>query len=186
LGYPLQININTKNIVPTSQLVSKYTGMFVQPNKAIVGANAFAHESGIHQHGIICERSTYEIINPEDVGWTGSAIVLGKHSGRHAIGFKLKSKGWQFDDEVLSQIFEKFRTEIKDVLKKIEDEYLEGILIDLFLEKEYRYHLISSQVISVYSGSLKPIAQVEIEDKREGKKFQLGLGLVLLTQLIKQ
>ena len=177
LGYPLQININTKNIVPTSQLVSKYTGMFVQPNKAIVGANAFAHESGIHQHGIICERSTYEIINPEDVGWTGSAIVLGKHSGRHAIGFKLKSKGWQFDDEVLSQIFEKFRTEIKDVLKKIEDEYLEGILIDLFLEKEYRYHLISSQVISVYSGSLKPIAQVEIEDKREGKKVSIGLGV---------
>lgn len=177
LGYSLQININTKNIVPTSQLVSKYTGMFVQPNKAVVGANAFAHESGIHQHGIICERSTYEIINPEDVGWTGSAIVLGKHSGRHAIGFKLRSKGWQFDDEVLSKIFEKFRTEIKDVLKKIDDEYLEGILIDLFLEKEYRYHLISSQVISVYSGSLKPIAQVEIEDKRAGKKVSIGLGV---------
>jgi 2-isopropylmalate synthase len=177
LGYPLQININTKKIVPTSQLVSKYTGMFVQPNKAIVGTNAFAHESGIHQHGIICERSTYEIINPEDVGWTGSAIVLGKHSGRHAIGFKLRSKGWQFDDEVLSQIFEKFRTELKDILKKIDDEYLEGILIDLFWEKEYRYHLVSSQVISVYSSSLKPIAQVEIEDKREGKKVSIGLGV---------
>lgn len=177
LGYSLQINVNTKKIIPTSQLVSKYTGMFVQPNKAIVGANAFAHESGIHQHGIICERSTYEIINPEDVGWTGSAIVLGKHSGRHALGFKLRSKGWQFDDDVLSQIFEKFRTEIKDVLKKIDDEYLEGILLDLFLENEYRYQLISSQVISVYSGSLKPIAQVEIEDKRKGKKVSVGLGV---------
>jgi len=177
LGYPLELNVDTKKIVPTSQLVSKYTGMVVQPNKAIVGANAFAHESGIHQHGVICERSTYEIINPEDVGWTGSAIILGKHSGRHAIGFKLRSKGWQFDDEVLSQIFEKFRTEIKDVLKKIDDEYLEGILIDLFLENEYRYKLVSSQVISVHSGSLKPIAQVEIEDRREGKKVSVGLGV---------
>ncbi|MBO8144309.1 MAG: 2-isopropylmalate synthase [Thermodesulfobacterium sp.] len=177
LGYPLQLNIDTKKIVPISQLVSKYTGMIVQPNKAIVGTNAFAHESGIHQHGVICERSTYEIISPEEVGWTGSAIVLGKHSGRHAIGFKLKSKGWQFDDEVLSKVFEKFKIEIKDVLKKIDDEYLEGILIDLFLENQYRYKLVSSQVISVHSGSLKPIAQVEIEDKKEGKKVSVGLGV---------
>ena len=177
LGYPLQLHIDTRKIVPISQLVSKYTGMIVQPNKAIVGTNAFAHESGIHQHGVICERSTYEIISPEEVGWTGSAIVLGKHSGRHAIGFKLKSKGWQFDDEVLSKVFGKFKIEIKDVLKKIDDEYLEGILIDLFLENQYRYKLVSSQVISVHSGSLKPIAQVEIEDKKEGKKVSVGLGV---------
>jgi len=177
LGYPLKVDIDTKKIVPISQLVSKYTGMVVQPNKAIVGANAFAHESGIHQHGIICERTTYEIINPEDVGWTGSAIVLGKHSGRHAIAFKLRSRGWQFDDNVLTQIFEKFRAEIKDVLKKIDEEYLEGILLDLFLEREYRYSLVSSQVISVYSGSLRPIAQIEIEDRKGGKKVSIGLGI---------
>ncbi len=177
LGYPLQVDINTRKIVPISQLVSKYTGMVVQPNKAIVGANAFAHESGIHQHGIICERTTYEIIDPAEVGWTGSAIVIGKHSGRHAIGFKLRSRGWQFDDQVLNLVFEKFRTEIKDVLKKIDEEYVEGILLDIFLEKEYRYYLVSSQVISVCSGSLKPIAQVEIEDKKEGKKVSVGLGV---------
>jgi len=177
LGYAPIVNINTKKIVPISQLVSKYTGMIVQPNKAIVGANAFAHESGIHQHGIICERSTYEIINPEEVGWTGSAIVIGKHSGRHAIGFKLKSRGWKFDDNVLTRVFEKFRAEIKDVLKKIDEEYVEGILLDLFLEKEYRYSLIASQVISVYSSSLKPFAQIEIEDKKEGKKVSIGLGI---------
>lgn len=177
LGYALQINIDTKKLVPISQLVSKYTEMIVQPNKAIVGVNAFAHEAGIHQHGVICERSTYEIIRPEEVGWTGSAIVLGKHSGRHAIEFKLRSKGWQFDDEVLSQVFEKFKIEIKDVLKRIDDEYLEGILIDFFLENHYRYRLLSSQVISVYSGSLKPIAQVEIEDKKEGRKVSIGLGV---------
>ncbi len=177
LGYSLQVDINTRKIVPISQLVSKYTGMIVQPNKAIVGANAFAHESGIHQHGIICERTTYEIIDPAVVGWTGSAIVIGKHSGRHAIGFKLRSRGWQFDDQVLNLIFEKFRTEIKDILKKIDEEYVEGILLDIFLEKEYRYSLSSSQVISVCSGSLKPIAQIEIEDKKEGKKVSVGLGV---------
>lgn len=177
LGYVPQLSIKTEKIVPTSQLVAKHTGMFVQPNKAIVGANAFAHESGIHQHGVICERTTYEIIRPEEVGWTGSAIVLGKHSGRHAISFKLKSRGWQFDEEVLTRVFEKFRSEIKDVLRKIDDEYLEGVLIDIFLEKEYRYSLISSQVISVYSGSLKPIAQIEIHDKSNGTRVSLGLGV---------
>jgi len=177
LGYTPELNVNTKKIVPISQLVSKYTGMIVQPNKAIVGANAFAHESGIHQHGIICERSTYEIIDPAEVGWTGSAIVLGKHSGRHAIGFKLRSRGWNFDDKVLTRIFEKFREEIKDVLKKIDEEYVEGILLDLFLEREYRYSLVASQVISVCSGSLKPFAQIEIEDRKEGRKVSIGLGV---------
>ncbi len=177
LGYSLKVEIDTRKIVPLSQMVSKYTGMVVQPNKAIVGANAFAHESGIHQHGVICERTTYEIINPEDVGWTGSAIVLGKHSGRHAIAFKLKSRGWKFDDEVLGIVFDRFRNEVKDVLRKIDDEYLEGILIDLFLEKDYRYKLVSSQVVSVYGSSLKPLAQVEIEDKKEQKKVSVGLGV---------
>jgi len=177
LGYPLEVNIATEKIVPTSQLVSKYTGMLVQPNKAIVGANAFAHESGIHQHGVICERTTYEIIKPEEVGWTGSAIVLGKHSGRHALSFKLKSRGWQFDDTVLTKVFEKFREEIKDVLRKIDEEHLEGILLDLFCDKEYRYELVSSQVISVLSGSLKPVAQVEIRDNLSGNKVAVGLGI---------
>ncbi|MCX8042269.1 MAG: 2-isopropylmalate synthase [Thermodesulfobacteriaceae bacterium] len=177
LGYPLEININTKKIVPVSQLVSKYTGMIIQPNKAIVGANAFSHEAGIHQHGVICERSTYEIISPEEVGWTGSAIVLGKHSGRHAIGFKLRSRGWTLEDEVLTEIFEIYKNEVKDVLRNIADEHLEGILIDKFLEKEYRFYLLSSQVISVYGSSLKPFAQVEIEDRKEGRKVSIGIGV---------
>ncbi len=177
LDYVPEFRIDTRKIVPASQLVSKFTGMPIQPNKAIVGANAFAHESGIHQHGVICERTTYEIINPEEIGWSGSAIVLGKHSGRHAISFKLKSKGWKFDDKVLQVVFEKFREEMKDVLRKIEDEYLEGILLDLFLEKEYRYNLVASQIISVFGSSLKPTAQVEIEDKKTGKKVSIGIGI---------
>ncbi len=177
LGYEPQININTRLIVPLSQLVSKYTGMPVQPNKAIVGANAFAHESGIHQHGVLCERSTYEIIAPEEIGWSGSAIILGKHSGRHAIAHKLKSLGWNLEAEILNQVYERYREEVKDILRVVDDSYLEGIVLDIFLEKEYPYQLVSSQVISVYSGSLKPLAQVEIEDKRSGKKVSVGLGI---------
>ncbi|MFZ8831424.1 MAG: 2-isopropylmalate synthase [Thermodesulfobacteriaceae bacterium] len=177
LGYEPELRINTKMIVPLSQLVSKYTGMPIQPNKAIVGANAFAHESGIHQHGVLCERSTYEIINPEDVGWSGSAIVLGKHSGRHAISFKLKSLGWELDSESLNKVFERYRAEVKDILRIVDDSYLEGIVLDVFLEDTYRYKLSSSQVISVYSGSLNPFAQVEVEDTREGKKVSIGLGV---------
>lgn len=177
LGYEPSFRINTQKIVPVSQLVSQLTGMIVQPNKAIVGANAFAHESGIHQHGVLCERSTYEIIDPKEIGWSGSAIILGKHSGRHAISFKLESLGWKLPKDLLDKVFELYREEVKDFLRKVDDAYLEGIVIDLLLEKEYRYQLLSSQVISVLSGSLKPIAQVEIEDKKLGKRVSLGLGV---------
>jgi len=177
LGYEPEVKINTRLIVPVSQLVSKHTGMYVQPNKAIVGANAFAHESGIHQHGVLCERTTYEIIDPKEIGWTGSAIILGKHSGRHAISFKLESLGWKLPKELLDQVFERYRSEVKDILRKVDDAYLEGIVLDLLLENEYRYKLVSSQVISVLSGSLKPIAQVEIEDKKLGKRVSVGLGI---------
>jgi len=177
MGYTPLVQINTRKIVPVSQLVSQYTGMHVQPNKAIVGANAFAHESGIHQHGVLCERTTYEIIDPEEVGWTGSAIILGKHSGRHAIAYKLESLGWKLPKEILDKVFERYRTEVKDILRRVDEAYLEGIVLDLLLEEEYRYQLLSSQVISVLSGSLKPIAQVEIEDRKEGKRVSVGLGI---------
>lgn len=176
-GYEPIININTHKIVPVSQLVSKHTGMIIQPNKAIVGANAFAHESGIHQHGVLCERTTYEIIDPKEIGWSGSAIVLGKHSGRHAISFKLESMGWKLSKNLLDKVFERYKEEVKDFLRKVDDAYLEGIVLDLLLEREYRYRLISSHVISVLSGSLKPFAQVEIEDKVLGKRVSLGIGI---------
>ena len=177
LGQALETGIHTRKIVPTSQLVARLTGMFVQPNKAIVGANAFAHESGIHQHGVIAHRLTYEIMNREDVGWSGSAIVLGKHSGRHAVDYKLRSLGWQLSRKALSRIFERFRAEIKDVLRRIPDEYLEGILYDEFLSQNYRYRVISAQVSSLYGTSLRPIAQVEVEDTETGKRVAVAVGV---------
>ncbi len=176
-GKVLETGINTRRIVPTSQLVAHLTGMFVQPNKAIVGANAFAHESGIHQHGVIAHRLTYEIMNREDVGWTGSAIVLGKHSGRHAIEYKLKSKGWRLSREDLSRVFERFRGEIKDVLRRIPDEYLEGIIYDEFLGGEYPYEVVSAHVSSLYGASIKPVAQVEVMDRRAGRKVAVAVGV---------
>ncbi len=180
LGSSLTTRIDTKRIVPTSQLVSRLTGMYVQANKAIVGANAFAHESGIHQHGVIMHRGTYEIMDPKEVGWTGSAIVLGKHSGRHAVRFKLESRGWKLTSDQLSKIFERFRQEVKDVLRAIQDEYLEGVLLDEFLADEYRYQVTSAYVSSLYGAPLQPVAQVEVLDKLTGshKAVTVGVGSV--------
>ncbi len=180
LGSPLETRIRTEEIVPVSQLVSRRTGMVVQPNKAIVGANAFAHESGIHQHGVIMHRGTYEIMDPKEVGWTGSAIVLGKHSGRHAVNFKLESRGWYLSQEDLSRVFERFRQEIKDVLRTVHDEYLEGVVLDEFLGQEYRYRVSSAYVSSLYGAPLQPLAQIEVLDKATGaqKAVTVGVGSI--------
>jgi 2-isopropylmalate synthase len=123
----LKTDINTKEIFKTSRLVSKLTGMPVQPNKAIVGANAFAHESGIHQDGVLKERITYEIMKPEDVGVTESKMVMGKHSGRHAFKERLKSLGFTVTDSQLDEAFSRFKA-LADKKKEIFDEDLESII----------------------------------------------------------
>lgn len=100
--------INTQKLFPISRLVSTITGMQVQRNKAIVGQNAFAHEAGIHQHGMLQERTTYEIMRPQDVGISGTNLVLGKHSGRHAFRDRIDSMGYKLENEYFEQIFEDF------------------------------------------------------------------------------
>lgn len=106
--YKVDTNINTPKLFPISRLVSRITGMTVQRNKAIVGQNAFAHEAGIHQHGMLQERSTYEIMRPDDVGYVGTNLVLGKHSGRHAFRDRVKELGYDLDDEQLQMTFDEF------------------------------------------------------------------------------
>ncbi len=106
--YAVATNIRTEKLFPTSRLVSSVTGMKVQRNKAIVGQNAFAHEAGIHQHGMLQDRSTYEIMRPEDVGFIGTNLVLGKHSGRHAFRNRCQQLGYELDDEMFQQVFEDF------------------------------------------------------------------------------
>ena len=110
LFYPVSYNIKTKEIYKSSKLVSNLTGITVQPNKAIVGINAFAHESGIHQDGMLKDKRTYEIMSPQDVGVPESLLVLGKHSGRHAFFKRLKDLGYnKLQPEVMEQLFEKFK-----------------------------------------------------------------------------
>ncbi|MBI5145338.1 MAG: 2-isopropylmalate synthase [Candidatus Omnitrophica bacterium] len=125
----LETQIKTQQIYKVSRLVSKLTGFAVAPNKAVVGGNAFRHEAGIHQDGILKERTTYEIIKPEDVGFTGTGIVLGKHSGRHALSERLKELGFKLSDTELDKINSRFKA-LADKKKNIFDDDLISIVED--------------------------------------------------------
>jgi len=128
--------LDTTHIVPTSRMVSTITGFPVQPNKAIVGANAFAHESGIHQDGVLKARETYEIMRAEDVGWAANKIVLGKHSGRNAIRTRLEEIGVTFDsEEELNKIFANFK-DLADRKHEIYDEDLHALVSDTAYEND--------------------------------------------------
>lgn len=128
--------VDTTQIVPTSRLVSGITGFAVQPNKAIVGANAFAHESGIHQDGVLKRRETYEIMRAEDVGWSANRMVLGKHSGRNAFRTRLKELGVEFASEVeLNNAFARFK-ELADKKHEIFDDDLQALVTDANIDAE--------------------------------------------------
>jgi 2-isopropylmalate synthase len=129
-AFPCDTRIDATQIVPTSKLVSTITGFPVQPNKAIVGANAFAHESGIHQDGVLKHRETYEIMRAEDVGWTANKIVLGKHSGRRAFRARLEELGIEIgSEEQLNQAFARFK-ELADKKHEIFDEDLFALIAE--------------------------------------------------------
>src|ERR1700734_1391489 len=119
--YNLQTGINTRLLYPVSRKLITVTGMQVQRNKAIVGRNAFAHESGIHQDGMLKERSTYEIMRPEDVGVPRTDLVLGKHSGRHALRDRVSEMGYTLTDEMLESVFNDFKA-LADKKKEVYDE----------------------------------------------------------------
>ncbi|MEO0292758.1 MAG: 2-isopropylmalate synthase [candidate division WOR-3 bacterium] len=165
--FDVKTDINTKQIYPASRALSLITGIQVQPNKAIVGRNAFAHEAGIHQDGVLKERSTYEIIKPEDIGLPSNNLVLGKHSGRHAFRKKLEELGYQYSDEKIDELFKRFK-DLADSKKEIYDEDIEMLAAsELFVKKE-KYKLIS---VSFYGGTnIIPSATVELEV--EGKCFK--------------
>jgi 2-isopropylmalate synthase len=148
--FGMDTSINTREIVRTSRMVSRLTGYTVQPNKAIVGRNAFAHEAGIHQHGVLADRRTYEIMDAESVGLAGSDIVLGKHSGRHALRQAFAELGFTIDGDELKRAFERFK-EIADRKQKISSLDLEAIASDSLREREDDHHLISL-AISTRSG----------------------------------
>ncbi|MCX5657592.1 MAG: 2-isopropylmalate synthase [Candidatus Omnitrophica bacterium] len=160
----IETRINTKHIYKVSRLVSKLTGFIVAPNKAIVGGNAFRHESGIHQDGVLKERSTYEIIRPEDVGFTGTGIVLGKHSGRHALGGRLKELGFDLSAQELDKVNERFKA-LADKKKSIFDDDLISIDKDEIKVVNPVWKLES---FAINSGTLiKPTAEVTLKYKNK-------------------
>ena len=164
--------VNPKHLFATSRLVSKITGMVVQPNKAIVGANAFAHESGIHQDGILKEKLTYEIMTPESVGIQKTSLVLGKLSGRHAFREKLKELGYRLLDTDFELAFNRFK-QLADKKRQIYDEDLESIVVEEILRMPHRFKLI---YLNVVSGNVTvPTATVQME--ADGKLIQeAGFG----------
>ena len=147
--FPLDVRLDATQIVHCSRLVSNITGFPVQPNKAIVGANAFAHESGIHQDGVLKHRETYEIMRAEDVGWSANRMVLGKHSGRNAFKARLKELGVVFaSDAELNAAFERFK-ELADKKHEIYDEDLQALVTNSGTEAEHeRFRLVGLKVVS--------------------------------------
>ncbi len=147
--FPCHVEIDTTQIVPTSRLVSGITGFAVQPNKAIVGANAFAHESGIHQDGVLKHRETYEIMRAEDVGWSANRMVLGKHSGRNAFRSRLEELGVVLaSEEELNATFSRFK-DLADKKHEIYDDDLQALVTETNLElANERIKLVSLKVCS--------------------------------------
>jgi 2-isopropylmalate synthase len=159
--FPVEVNVDATQIVPTSRLVSSITGFPVQPNKAIVGANAFAHESGIHQDGVLKHRETYEIMRAEDVGWNANKLVLGKHSGRAAFKARLEELGITLDNQAaLNLAFTRFK-ELADKKHEIFDEDLQALMSDVQpTERELRYSLVGLEASS--RTGVKPKADIQL------------------------
>ena len=146
--FGLETGVDTAQIVPTSKLVSTITGYPVQPNKAIVGANAFSHESGIHQDGVLKHRETYEIMSAESVGWSANRLTLGKLSGRNAFKTKLQELGIELDsEEALNAAFARFK-ELADKKREIFDEDLHALVSDEMSNLEDRYKFVSQHIVT--------------------------------------
>lgn len=164
---PFHTNIKTESIIKISRLVSSITGFSVQPNKAIVGANAFAHEAGIHQDGMLKNAETYEIMTPESIGLTQSSLVLGKHSGKHAFSEKLRELGHELGDNVLMELFGRFK-DLADRKKEIYDEDLIALLSDRAVSYNEHIKFVS---LKVNAGSFeKHQAKLAIIMEKETKQ----------------
>ena len=172
----LETGIQRKEIFPTSRLVTMITGVPVQPNKAIVGVNAFAHEAGIHVDGVLKQPLTYEIMTPSEVGITQSSLVLGKHSGRAGLKSRLADMGYELRDEKFEQLFKAFKV-LADKKKEVMSEDLEALVADeiLRIPQRWRLHYV---FVSSGTGTL-PSAMVRLDDGYEIKQdFGTGVGPV--------
>jgi len=168
--YDIDTGIDTRKLVPTSQLLRRLTGMSVQRNKAIVGENAFAHESGIHQHGMLRHRGTYEIMNPSDVGWPDSKLVLGRHSGRAAVGHRLRALGYTLEEAQLEQVFAAFK-DLCERQRVVEDDDLEALMHGDVSGQGWR---LASMTVS--DRGQRASAQIELSDPDGAKVSESALG----------
>ncbi|HZS13638.1 MAG TPA: 2-isopropylmalate synthase [Candidatus Dormibacteraeota bacterium] len=166
----LRTEVDTRLLAPTSRLVEARTGMHVQANKAIVGANAFAHASGIHQDGVLKDKLTYEIMRPEDVGVADTRIVLSPRSGRHAFRHRLKELGYELDDDAFRRAWDAFLV-LADKKKEVTDRDLQSLVADEARLVPERFKLDLVQVISGTSG--RPMATVRVRDaERDGEMLE--------------
>jgi 2-isopropylmalate synthase len=165
--FQLETQVKTQELFRTSRLLSHITGIHVQPNKAIVGENAFAHEAGIHQDGVLKDKTTYEIMKPEDVGRASNKLVMGKHSGRHALAARLKDLGFDLAGSDLDRAFTRFK-DLADRKKEVYDEDLIAIVTDEQTQMQETYAL---EYLHMISGTgIIPSATVKL--KKEGQSFQ--------------
>lgn len=165
--------INAREIYRASRLVSDVTGLVVQANKSVVGSNAFAHEAGIHQHGVLQDKRTYEIMDAQAIGLTDSRLVLGKHSGRHAFERRLRELGYTLGKEELERAFVRFK-ETADKKKEIFDEDIEAIVSDEVYTVPEKYHLQCLNVFTSLDGM--PTATIKIKTD-EGELIDSGIGV---------
>jgi 2-isopropylmalate synthase len=176
--FSCETGLDTTQIMTCSRLVAGITGFAVQPNKAIVGANAFAHESGIHQDGVLKSRETYEIMRAQDVGWSANRIVLGKHSGRNALRTRLEALGITFDsEETLNETFARFK-DLADKKHEIYDEDLQALVTEVNLDAiEEQFKLVSLRVCSETGET--PVADITLNiDGEEHGASAAGSGPV--------
>ncbi|KLI36840.1 2-isopropylmalate synthase [Brachyspira hyodysenteriae] len=171
--YNAYTDINTKRIYKISKLLSTISGMVVAPNKAIVGANAFAHEAGIHQHGVLKERSTYEIMNVEDIGIPQNKMVLGKHSGKHAFKDRIESLGYDIDDKALEDKFIEFKA-LADKKKIVTDSDIEALLIGNN-DSDNPIYTLNGFVVND-GNSISSLATVSIMDNQNNVVEGIGKG----------
>ena len=173
--FGLHTGIDTRKLYPTSRLLQSITGQQVQRTKAIVGDNAFAHEAGIHQHGMLKHRQTYEIMHPEDVGITKSELVLGKHSGRHALKDRLTRMGYALDDAETDKVFAAFKA-LADKKKEIYDADIEALVLAVTGGSTSSFILKSLSIQSATGESRMPTASVRLVTPDGGEVCEAAVG----------
>ena len=169
--------IQTNRLYPTSRLVSSITGMPIPRNKAVVGENAFAHEAGIHQHGMLKHYSTYEILRPEDVGLSRSHLVLGKHSGRHAFRDRVKELGFDLDEAEFNRVFEEFKA-LADKKKELFDGDIEALVLRAEGSASGPWNLLDLQTVAHMNAPAEAIVRLQHSDGRTVERTSTGDGPV--------